>query len=147
MSSINSKKGQQQEFVKEGLVINLFLRQVPATQVHALQLSTWKVAIYKQRDELGSFFTFSTRQFLKTRLMKGVNAESEARWNIALSDQCRKMVFCQTNKQRGKKKASLIIPTFLRNISKNTYWPYPERKVSEGAPEVFYFSLACVGKL
>lgn len=141
MSSIISKEGQQ-EFAKEGLVINLFLEQVPAIQVYALQLSTWKTAIYNHREGLGSFFTFSTRQFLKTRLMKRVNAECEARWNTALSDQCRKMVFCQTNKQRGKKKASLIIITFLRNISKNTYWPYLEWKVSEGAPEVFYFSLA-----
>jgi len=71
-----------------------------------------------------------------------VNTKSEARWNIALSDQCRKTVFCQRNKHRGKKKASLIIPTFLRNVSKNNYWPYAEWKVSEAAPEVFYFSLA-----
>lgn len=53
-----------------------------------------------------------------------------------------KWSFAKQINRREKKKASLIIPTFLRNISKNTYWPYPEWKVSEGALEVFYFSLA-----
>lgn len=52
--------------------------------------------------------------------MKGVHAESEARWNIALSDQCRKMVFCQTNKQKGKKESK----SNYTNLSKKHFQKY-----------------------
>lgn len=51
--------------------------------------------------------------------MKGVDAKSEARRSIALSDQCRKKpVFCQANKQKGEKKK--IKPNYT-NISKKHF--------------------------
>lgn len=56
--------------------------------------------------------------------MIGVNAESEARWSAALSDQCRKMVFCQTNKQTEEKKKKKESKPNYTNLSKKHFQKY-----------------------